>query len=236
MIYTVIVDFRRIEYLFKENGPVATDGVQKVFAHFPKEIIEKIESTGSSVLAYQRTGAYIALYNTLRHFLEKDEIILSKRECGKPCLLNKTRDAEINAKISLSHCDTLAAVTISDEGEVGVDIEEKIKKAREDRLKKRFFVGDCGASEEICPIYLLATLTESLTSIFAEIPSEKLPVAQTEEFSRKWTLCEAAMKCDGRGFEAMGEIENILLNSCADSRSFKYRGKEYFISTVKEKT
>lgn len=254
MIYTVIADFKRIEYLFTENSPVITDGAKEIFdshlnageeyapsaeemreeilGSFPKEIYSIVAGTKNKALAHKRAGAYITLYNTLRHFLERDEIILSKTESGKPCLLNKARDAEINVKISLSHCDTLAAVSVSDEGEVGVDIEEKISEEREKRLSERFFESQSRVKERISPIYLLATLTEDMTSIFAEIPEAKLQISDTSDFSTRWTLSEALMKCDGRGFAAIGEVERLKEISSADTRSFTYKGKTYYISTV----
>ena len=232
MIYTVIADFKRIEYLFCENGAIDTDGAEEVFSFFPKEIREIIAKTTNKRTALQRAGAYLTLYNTLRHFLDKDEIVLSKREGGKPCLLTKDKEKEINIRISLSHCDTLAAVSICDCCEVGVDIEEKIDGEREKRLRERFFRNVSEVKCEEYPVYLMATLTENLTSIFAEIPNDKLQRANADDFSAKWTRCEAAMKCDGRGFSAVDEIDDIIEASSIDSRCFKYRGKEYYISTA----
>jgi hypothetical protein len=104
--------------------------------------------------------------------------------------------------INISHSDGTVAVSISDEREIGVDIQSEISKDKAERLKVRFFDGLEITSDSIGIKYYYCHLTEDEAS-FEEIT---LPDVSDLNFTVKWTYAESLMKLYGRGF---GEISNL---------------------------
>lgn len=93
----------------------------------------------------------------------RQALILKRADCGKPYF----ECSDIS--FSLSHSRGCVAAVVSDEGEVGIDIEcSSVSDARAERISSRFF-------------------PKAISSA---------PI-NTNEFLREWTRCEAAAKLRG---------------------------------------
>ena len=93
-----------------------------------------------------------------------DNLTLARRESGKPYFKGS------NLKFSISHSNEMIACAISDDGEIGIDIEAAdIASARADSIAARFF-----SSKEVARI-----------------------LGNVDAFKREWTRKEAAAKMYG---------------------------------------
>lgn len=196
MIYTVIS-------IFEENRITAKNRdcriIRQPLSLLSEEIKEYIESTGNEKVKAERRLAYTTLLCSLKAFFNLDKISIKRNEYGKPYL----SDGDIY--ISLSHSEGAVAVTLSDEGEVGVDLQSEISPERAERLDKRFFtdltVKMCDAS--IC--YYFCRLNEDE----AVIESIDCPEPAPDSFTSKWAYAESLMKLVGRGFADASNINEI---------------------------
>ena len=158
----------------------------------------------------ERLAASTLLYTALCYLKNRGEIdnvgALKKGEYGKPYLDGGA------AKISISHSDGGVALAVSKDREIGVDMENEIGPERAERLEKRFF-----REEKLSENALEnATLSERIggENVKAyslkngELVSEKF-LPTDGSFTSKWTVCEAIMKCDGRGFSALHDISGL---------------------------
>ncbi len=166
---------------------------------------------------------------------------------GKPSVtcINNAQDSTIDNSfdkatdrihISISHTDSYAAAVISDEGEVGIDIEQTASEDVAHRIDRRylrnvsfnlhnikncvqFYILDASESGNPCKIIELdrgvygetdtskSAASDSSVVITDTVGSDKLATAR---FEYRWTTLEAVLKADGRGFGAYPEIERIM--------------------------
>ena len=141
---------------------------------------------------------------------------IKKTEAGKPYFEDSRYPA-----FSISHTEGAVCVAICDTAEsVGVDIEKYSERLKDSRLTDRFFHGLSVRENEISDIEIMTaedTRIEENTDIV-------------------FTLGEAIIKCDGRGFAAAREAH--ALSEKMRSASFKItaQGKTYALSVaIKEK-
>ncbi len=219
MIYTVICRY--------EKGDCPS---WQSLSDIPDAIASFIKTKRSEKTKKERVLAYTALCVALRELFLIDSFTLLHTKDGKPYI-----ECEKNnpPKINISHSNNIAAVTLSDEGDVGVDIEicgdgENVK-----RLCERFFpearleksnlnIKYLQFSLEECGKYLLSAFEDGYFGDGASDVS-------------LWTYCEAIMKCDGRGFGAAGEISTLSHTYSVETRLVEIEGKKFSISTAKEK-
>ena len=122
---------------------------------------------------------------------------LKKGVHGKPYFENSS------IKINIAHNEDFVLVAYDENAEIGVDIENEIPPEKAGKLSERF----AGISS------LKAEKNEENISAFimkknGKFESIELSTAD-ENFTAKWTTAEAIMKCDGRGFSALLELEKI---------------------------
>ena len=147
-----------------------------------------------------------------------------KDENGKPYFNN----GEIY--FNISHSDNLAAVIISDEGEVGIDVQRVSPRVSE------------GLMEKVEKSPLIMEKSETLTEpnfLRAEgdrlLPDEPdFSCGNETSFFRKWTEREALAKADGGGLSLLSKIlaEDFILIS---EGVLKIDRDKYFFSAVKKK-
>ncbi len=227
MIYTVISDYRKLlpEILTEEGG------IDSPFSLLPEVLKEYIKKPKNEDMRLSRLGGYLLLFHTVRFLFGEFDFDIDFNENGKPYFKNGiTKGLSFN----ISNCEGLCAVTLSDDIScVGVDIQSDISEEREKKLKERFFNGKIDCRENIEVIYLFAGFSAYGDCMFAEIPITSLKHADPNEcFSDRWSLCEALMKCDGRGFGAIGDIGALLEELRFQTVGISYKGKRYSLSTA----
>jgi hypothetical protein len=60
------------------------------------------------------------------------------------------------------------------------------------------------------------------------------PIPADDSFTAKWTAAEALMKCDGRGFSALGELQTLMKEMKVFSFSLTKENKKIYASIAKE--
>ena len=127
--------------------------------------------------------------------------------------------------ISISHSDGAVAVSISDDGEIGVDIQSKISPEKANRLSNRFF-GDVEVhSEDLKVKYYYCDIEDDM-AIFTKINLED---ADRQDYTTKWAYSESVMKLYGRGFGNLSMIRTLANECSSENKSFK--DQEWVIST-----
>ncbi len=257
MIYTLIVDISRfsaeeliekIESGKKYDGVIDEEETEDGFCEvlpcpaLRSEVISHILGAKSEKLRRERTAAYISL-SAIADDLFKKTPEISWTEYGKPFYKDE------NIYFSLSHCENMVAVSISDKEFVGVDIEGEISSERAERLEKRFFRETEFSVKPLNVFYMFAELSAAGCLCFYEILEDRgdgllftdidkaaiRPIGISESFSAKWTLSEAVMKCEGSGFSSLRELNKLLGEASADIRKVMTETEEYYLSTVKIK-
>ena len=215
MIYTVIstLSENRIESTKRDCRII-----RQPLSLLQKEISEYIDCAKNDSVRAERHLAYTTLICSLKAFFDIDNIKLERTAGGKPYLLDS------NIHISLSHSDGAVAVAISDEGEVGVDIQSEIDPDRAKRLEDRFFTALSVKSEDIDIKYYFLDITSDEAK-FSEITLS----TATECFTAKWSYAESLMKLYGRGFADVGNICELSNNARSAVKSVNLN-RNYFLS------
>ena len=199
MIYTIISSTKnRIE----ENRDCRA--LRQPLSHLPKELDEFISSTKNNSLRAERFLAYTSLLCGLKAFYGIDNASVKKDPEGKPYLVYDS-DSAPEIHISISHSEGTVAVSLSDEGEIGVDIQCKISAERAERLKNRFF-GDVEVhSENIGVKYYYCHISEN-EALLEEVILED---AEGQDYTTRWAYSESVMKLYGRGFGDLTILSNL---------------------------
>ena len=127
----------------------------------------------------------------------------------KKDLMGKPHFGESDVKLSIAHNEDYAVVAYTIGREIGVDIEGEIDPKKAENLSGRF--------PQIASLNMENKEDENGNAykiIFLEMkkngPFEPLNLAPSDNsFSAKWTASEAIMKCDGRGFSALGDLKKL---------------------------
>ena len=223
MIYTVITNIEKMDCRFLRQSET----------FIPKNIIGYIENTTNPAQKKARFCAYSSLFFALREiFCEKSADICFSKD-GKPYLTN----CEKQIYISISHCDTLSSVCLSDEGEVGIDVQDEIDAERSERLEKRFFndlkiESNLKAQNKILVFQFCKekfTLTKSNEHDFSFIE----PIY---DFTEKWSLAEALLKCEGVGFGGVSDTSKIQKFCNSSTMRLMAENKVYALTIAIKKT
>jgi len=190
------------------------------------DILNYVSNTKSDKVRLERITAYSTLFYALFDLYGKRDLTLVRTELGKPYLLENNERSNIN--VSISHTNGLVAVALSDEYEIGVDIEREIDADRAERLEKRFF-GNINIKEENINEKIFLLNFNGNTVIFENIESNE---ADTMDFTSKWVYGESLLKCDGCGFLGLDKISEIQENTKTSIRKIKVNKKQFFISTT----
>ncbi|MBR5144420.1 MAG: hypothetical protein IKW53_05160 [Clostridia bacterium] len=142
--------------------------------------------------------------------------------------ISQSQDALPTTKIfiNLSHSDGVVAICISDEGEVGIDIQSEIAPDRAKRLEKRFFDGLSVEKQDLDIAYFYC-LIEDDEAIFERID---LSNPKNEDFTLKWSCAESVLKLIGSGFSDAGRVIE-LSKDCKTEVKLYSNPKNYVIST-----
>lgn len=158
---------------------------------------------------------------------------------GKPYV------CENNAFISISHTDSFAAAVLSDEGEVGIDIEGECDPDKAGRIEARYLKNvnldllSVGNNVEL--FWLKTDKNGSPCEIIPLADAAKIAcLSDTAEvggarFEQRWTLLEAVLKADGRGFGAYPEINTIATHCYATAYELEINGKRLYLSVAVKK-
>jgi len=200
--------------------------------------LEFILGTRSENLREQRLHSYSILFLTLSTFFGIEDVKIIRD--GKPRVAFSSGE---EIYFNISHRIGISAVTVSDECDVGVDIEEEISSERCERIKERYLSGfefyNTGAHKRV--YYLEASNSfvachinsniERIMKVAEFFPDGK----ENEDVSSKWTALEAILKCDGRGFGALNDINTIVSKTDLSRFVVFLKGKKYFLSVATKK-
>ena len=185
-------------YLLDFSG---ADADEKALSALP----EYIEKTKNPKLRRERIFSYMLLSLASSEWPYMPVTEIKKDENGRPFFPG----AEID--FNLSHDEGMAALVISDEGRVGIDVQNKASSVSEHLIEKY---------EEIFKRHNLASMDEGLSILkmtlfsLSDVGMKKSDVdfpnaPKALDFFDKWTQLEAISKADGRGLSALSVIDFI---------------------------
>ena len=210
MIYTVIADINEPRKVQKRDCHIAWQPLSLI----PDEVLEYVNSAKSEKVRAERLAAYSALFTSLDKLFGKRNFALLRTADGKPYLTENGEKSSIS--ISISHSEGLAAVSLSTDGEIGVDIQSEIATDVAEKLEKRFFdnvkVTDTSLESLIYFIELSASGEPVLTPI-SETDKIKLVDDVGLEFTKKWAFSESVLKCCGTGFLGAANVNELSQNT-----------------------
>ena len=152
------------------------------------------------------------LFSELREEFSLPETEIKKTADGKPYFEEKGYPA-----FSISHTAGAVCVAIFDgAGSIGADIEKCSERLLNKRLTDRFFPG-------------LTKADNSVSDIEIKVRGE---VYDAEPEKALFTLGEAVIKCDGRGFSAAGEAYELIRKMKTSSFKIILSGEEYALSVA----
>jgi len=205
------------------------------------EIMEHILKANDPRLKSERCAAYYLLSALCKKIIGFTPKIVWNN-IGKPSFVNNC------FHFNLSHTKNMVAVSVSDQGAVGVDVECEISEERAARLERRFF-SELSISDRpldvqyfYCRINSFGGEFIPLSENFSEVgevfcDNAVLPIRSfkktfvSESFSAKWTLYEASLKCDGGGFTSLPCLNMLLLETKADLILVETEDEKYYLST-----
>lgn len=185
-----------------------------------------------------------------KYSLAYGELEVSRTPAGKPYING------ICLYFNLSHSGDIVALAISTDRDVGVDVQLKIDPTRAERLSSRFFttpiatdtLGDVEylyASADDSGIvfqnitrdnaesaYPAAGRSVSIAAVAPDSTVDALVLSDGDEYTVRWSIGEAILKCDGRGFEAIGELDCLAEGIATSSVILRIRDKEYALTVA----
>ena len=186
---------------------------------FSGEIKEYISNTKNQKTKNERILSYTALLSSLKELFSVENIKLERNKNGKPYI----KDSSIH--ISISHSDETCAIALSNEGEIGVDIQCRVDEERGERLSKRFLSEIQPRQDEMNIKYLYMTLTEN-AALFSEICLIK---DNETDFLTKWVYLESVIKAYGLSFSDISKISELEQNT----KTTIFNSKNYKIAVTK---
>ena len=160
----------------------------------------------------ERRLAYTSLLCGLKSFFGIEKCEIKRIPKGKPYITNEHGEKCLfegkEVYIGISHSNGVSAVCISNEGEVGVDIQSIIDVDVANRLSKRFFRNLNAKSSDLPIEYFRCEITGDEAVIEGIEPVGNI----TDSFTKKWVYAESIMKLMGGGFGDISVIndEKIL--------------------------
>ena len=229
MIYTVISfssekkkDFSKIESYICFDDALS----------FSQSIITPSEKLLSSIesknISHQRDRicAYTTLLCSLKLFFGIGDAVIERSPDGKPYLVGHS-----NIHFNISHHDGVIAVCLSDEGEVGIDIQSEIDELRAERLEERFLSSfdlsdiQAGNRDEI-KYYFCVFFDEK--ALFSPLDP---PYADLRNTTATWATFESLIKLDGRGFGAASMVQSILDSAKVNVKTLPINNESFYFAT-----
>lgn len=152
----------------------------------------------------------------------REPLTLEKYDIGKPYFTGT------NLRLNIAHNEDFIVIAYTKCGEIGVDIESEISEEKAEKTAKRFPQIDSLKTEQngdgsIDGILAFEMLKEDT---FTTLNLSKAD----NSFTAKWTAAEAIMKCDGRGFSALGDLGNIKNSMSLSTFKTEKNDKKIYIS------
>lgn len=218
MIYTVIFDSRKRENSIRIKKDCRA--LRQSILPLSAEISEYIDKAKNQSVNEERRAAYTSLLCSLKLFFDIDDARIVRDDSGKPRLL----DDEVY--FNISHSDGVTAVTLSDECEVGVDIQCQIEKNREKALEKRF-IGDLKIKNERLDLKFYLCDENNGYFDFYEVD---IDISECDSFSDKWVVLESLLKLSSGGFGDLHRTKNLAENTLTDIRKIKIDNKYFSLA------
>ncbi len=218
---------------------------------FLESLDRYIESSGSKNRG-ERKETSLLILKSLYHFAadsgyEKMPTALEKDPNGRPCFVG----ADIN--ISISHSEDDIVICYSQGAEIGVDIEDEIDEKRAENLEKRFTDIAKLSPNKKCesPSEKEENKADETSEIKVGKPKEDcakikafklfedefLPIELSlseSNFTAKWTAAEAIMKCDGRGFSALPELDLLAEKTSVSTYTLSRKNAKAYVSIAEK--
>jgi phosphopantetheinyl transferase len=214
MIKLVIVDISSLAFSVGEDKIS-----EKIEAS--EYLSDLLERTRHPMLAIERTSAYLSLFSFFRHLFGEEMPPLVRDENGRPYIDGSSYD------FNISHSANMVAVAISDDVRVGVDVEEEISPDRAEHIETRYtsrmrpealdgklpteieiYIATLSPDGELTDYRMLEVVTftedgeenigKNATNVKSGIHFDA--ILPTESTTSKWSVAEAALKCEGGGF------------------------------------
>lgn len=189
--------------------------LENLIKKLPENLYKRVTETKNSELRLERALAY-----SLLNFVTAEEEVYFTEQ-GKPRLKSGEKYT------SISHTGGACAVIVSDDGEVGIDIEAATEEAvtRSKKAMARFF-----PFANLNPSKLSDLAVDDVSIHYMSFKDDGITEDETSgytvtEYSGPlyfWVSAEALLKADGRGFSAAGEVEKI-----------SYRAKKFYTTGIK---
>ena len=191
----------------------------------------------------------------------KDAISRSENEGSYDLTLERGKDGKpkfssLPIFFNISHRGGAVAILLSDEGEVGVDLEEPIDEKRASGIEARFLKGFSPEDGRITEVELIYASMSKCGKIEMmkklecsdDIPKSDTPIKCAEnadydnnnlqisriypslDVTSRWTALEAVIKLSGGGFADFPRVKTLTENSRIGSYRIFYRDKEYSVS------
>lgn len=221
MIYTVISTLKE-NRIDKDKRDCRI--IRQPLSLLSEDIKKYIQSGKSEMHKAERKLAYTTLLCALKVFYSIDFSRIERNEYGKPYL------ADSNIRISLSHSNGAVAVCISDEDEVGVDLQTQIEHERAERLKERFFTSLQVKNESISTEYYYCDLSGEDAEIYSITLPDFQPAAT--DFSARWVSAESIMKLIGRGFTDAEGVSGLAKGTKTEIKVLDFEVKYYLAISV----
>ena len=225
-------------------GVLALSGIEEIddiLEKLPENITERIKRVKFPGERALKTGAYLLLYTMYERFFGKGkmpEIIYTPQ--GKPFFDGRS-DVNKCCHFNISHDKNTAAVAVSFDEEVGLDVQSTNQDQNlMERIERRF--GDAASQIDVdgeIPVsFLFYEVRDGEVSQMQTADAEVSAVSEKEAESNpviRWTALESVLKLDGGGFASINKVEDIAERSRVKSYILKANGCEYALSVATKK-
>ncbi len=220
MTTVYIVDIRRADVKAAEDLVRGTEFFSRLF-------------TDGKMKYERRNIAYLLLSLFWKRHFGDVPFLVQFDEYGKPY-------TELGGSFAISYSDGVIAVAISPEKiSLGIDIEHERQGFDYAGLRRRFLEGISGSEPRGCPDveYLLYELDPDCNLIAID-EQEKVNNSlhfidsSKRSFAAEWTLLEAVMKAEGRGFAAYPNAQELITDSLTDTRSIALCDELYAVTVA----
>ena len=275
MICTFIVDSENVKHFYEKRDCHIWQPLTLISA----ETLDYIKNTKNETTRLERFAAYSLLFFAASEIFGVKILRIDRNKNGKPFIAEAKKTHEPREiYFSISHSGDLCAVTLSDEGECGVDIQVEPKNYMAQRIEKRFLSSpilseaiesagifevknsllseeDSHFCEPVLPgktrvhkafIYFAVadnvgfvfSVPQKMGVLFPTLPAgEHSSVVDSEAKKKhntlkKWTACEAILKCCGGGFGDFCLIEEMALKYVLISLELSLRDRIYSLTVA----
>ena len=220
MIYLIISDcFGRSKY--SENKRDCLN-LRQPLPNIPDNLRSYIEMAKDPLVKSERLMAYTSLLCSLKVFFNIDDPVIEKNADGKPFLkLNSS-----NVFFNISHSDGICVVALSDECDVGVDIQNEIDRSKALRLEERY-LKDVEFNKVSIPINAFHLNVFEDCFSFCKIDLDQ---SLDKSFTERWTSLESVLKLNGAGFGNLSIAGRLAEKVKTDTRKIVFSNNNYYIS------